>query len=43
MKHKIPRVGLRALPIHAKSGREWGPKIARFAPTARDDDDCFML
>jgi len=30
--HKVPRAGSRALPIHAKSGREWGPENARVAP-----------
>jgi len=29
-KHKVPQVYSRAeLPIHAKSGREWGPECAR--------------
>jgi hypothetical protein len=37
-KQKVPHSYSRALPIHAKNGREWEPENARFANGVRDDD-----
>jgi hypothetical protein len=36
-KHKIPPPYSRALPIHAKNRREWGPESARSLNGCRDD------
>jgi hypothetical protein len=36
-KHKVPPTYARALPIHAKNGREWGPEYARSLYGRRDD------
>ncbi len=37
-KQKVPHSYSRALPIHAKSGREREPENARFANGVRDDE-----
>lgn len=37
-KHKVPPTYSRALPIHANTGREWGPDSARSLNGRRDDD-----
>jgi hypothetical protein len=39
MKRKVPQAYSPAdLPIHAKSGRKWGPENAGLAYAFRDDD-----
>jgi len=38
-KHKVPPLYSRAdLPIHAKTGREWGPDLRALAYERRDDE-----